>query len=346
MKPSKILLQSMIDALENRQTYTSVTKLFQDIAKTNFAKKAGMSAEECLELAVEYNCKSKTGKIEMTTFTTVDQKRRRGRGKSKLIIDKVEFQKQVDTLEANQTFDTLGEFWQALEETDWAKNHSPRPLTAAVAIARAKEFGITHKTTSSGRGRAKLEVNKEELEKVIRELESERTFAKLGDLWDAVSETDWAKGHAKPLAPATIYQRVQEYEIECKTKSARRRRKKQKLDIDSDSGETKSKESNQVALPPVVVDDAISRFNAGIERRANLDFVVVPSGPCPHKLSGTDKDSVLGWCGKVIDSMEDKGVQIAPSGLTYFARQFYDYHSNEYKIVKECIEENKFDLYQ
>jgi ribosomal protein L44E len=67
-------------------------------------------------------------------------------GRTKLEINKVEFQKVVTDLEAKQTFDNPSALWKAVEVSDWAKGLKPRPLTAAVAYVRAKELGIVIKT--------------------------------------------------------------------------------------------------------------------------------------------------------------------------------------------------------
>lgn len=72
--------------------------------------------------------------------------------RTKLEIDKVEFQKVVDDLEANNTFENPSILWKAVEESVWAKGLLPRPLTAGVAYARAKELGIIVKAKPGKRG--------------------------------------------------------------------------------------------------------------------------------------------------------------------------------------------------
>jgi hypothetical protein len=42
--------------------------------------------------------------------------------------------------------------WAALANTSWAKSLTPRPLTAQVAMLRAKELGIMPKTKAGKRG--------------------------------------------------------------------------------------------------------------------------------------------------------------------------------------------------
>lgn len=72
--------------------------------------------------------------------------------RTKLEINKGEFQKVVSDLEASQTFANPSLLWKAVEESAWAKSLQPRPLTAAVAYVRAKELGIVIKTQPGKRG--------------------------------------------------------------------------------------------------------------------------------------------------------------------------------------------------
>ena len=70
----------------------------------------------------------------------------------KLEIDRDEFQRIATDLESRETFPHPSAFWEAVENTDWAKAYQPRPLTASVAYSRAKELGIQYKTRPSKRG--------------------------------------------------------------------------------------------------------------------------------------------------------------------------------------------------
>ena len=72
--------------------------------------------------------------------------------RTKLEINKHEFQKVVTDLENAQTFANPSSLWQAVEASEWAKALQQRPLTAAVAYARAKELGIVYKTQPGKRG--------------------------------------------------------------------------------------------------------------------------------------------------------------------------------------------------
>jgi hypothetical protein len=72
--------------------------------------------------------------------------------KKKLLIDKDVFQRVVEQLESANTFPNPSSLWKAVENTEWAKGQVPRPLTAAVAYMRAKEFGIVCATKPGKRG--------------------------------------------------------------------------------------------------------------------------------------------------------------------------------------------------
>lgn len=76
--------------------------------------------------------------------------------KTKLEINKAEFQLIVNNLEKTTNFTKLSELWKAVEDSSWAKSRVPRPLTAAVAMVRAKELQIVTKTQPGKRGNASL----------------------------------------------------------------------------------------------------------------------------------------------------------------------------------------------
>lgn len=71
--------------------------------------------------------------------------------------------------------------------------------------------------------RIKVEVNKDELQKVINELESKETFNNLSTLYKAVENTEWAKSQQpKPLTASVVYLRIREFGIVCKTQPGKR----------------------------------------------------------------------------------------------------------------------------
>lgn len=80
------------------------------------------------------------------------------RGRKAIEIDTAEFQAQLKQLEAAQPdgkFPNRSALWVSFEATDWAKGRSPRPLTAQVAMIRAKELNLEIQTPVGQRGRVK-----------------------------------------------------------------------------------------------------------------------------------------------------------------------------------------------
>jgi len=79
------------------------------------------------------------------------------RGRPALVLDKREFQDALTKLESEASFSTRAALWDALAQTEWAKNLSPRALTPQVAMIRAEEMNLEIKTPKGQRGRAKGE---------------------------------------------------------------------------------------------------------------------------------------------------------------------------------------------
>ena len=69
----------------------------------------------------------------------------------------------------------------------------------------------------------KLEVSRDELQRIVDELESQQTFPNPSALWNAVEETAWAKAHQpRPVAASVAYDRAKELGIQYKTRPAKR----------------------------------------------------------------------------------------------------------------------------
>lgn len=255
------------------------------------------------------------------------------KGRVKLVIDKDEFQQLVDKLESERTFEKIGDLWKAVEETDWAKGLSPRPLTAGVAYQRAIELEITTKVKSGGKGRQKLEINKDEFQQVVNDLEDNQTFDKLGDLWKAVEETDWAKGlEPRPLTAQVAYQRANELGIVTQTKSKRKRK----------TAEEKSEEATTVVESKY---HHVPEENLGVPNPRGMMFVTTPAGECPHRLLSSDESTVVEWAKKVVETGIERDVVYAPTSLAYFSRYFFDVLSDDFADVKQHIVDNKEEIY-
>lgn len=66
-------------------------------------------------------------------------------------------------------------------------------------------------------------------------------------------------------------------------------------------------------------------------------IVSIPSGKCPYRLEGVDKESVVDWIEKVRDSAPT-GVTYRPSALRYWIRDTYDINGPEYKIAANMLD--------
>lgn len=67
-------------------------------------------------------------------------------------IDKVELETCIQQLETTNAYTSRGQLWEAVALTEWAKTRVPRPLSAQVAMIKAKEFGIPIKTQRGEKG--------------------------------------------------------------------------------------------------------------------------------------------------------------------------------------------------
>lgn len=119
------------------------------------------------------------------------------RGRKKLNINREAFQRVVTELESQREFTNPTELWQAVEQTEWAKGLEPRPLTAAVAYLRAKEFGIITKTKPGKRGGRMTE------ERIARMHEGKRTRRSRAEKMGSFSPTfnEMRKEYPKTLLP-------------------------------------------------------------------------------------------------------------------------------------------------
>jgi len=69
----------------------------------------------------------------------------------------------------------------------------------------------------------KLEVDRDELQKIVTDLESRQTFPNPSALWKAVEETDWAKAYQpRPVTSSVAYKQAKDLGIQYKTRPAKR----------------------------------------------------------------------------------------------------------------------------
>lgn len=80
------------------------------------------------------------------------------RGRKAIEVSEQQLTEAIRMVESAQTdgkFPNRSQLWIAVENTEWAKQCNPRPLTAQVAMNLAKEFGIEISTPVGKRGREK-----------------------------------------------------------------------------------------------------------------------------------------------------------------------------------------------
>jgi hypothetical protein len=174
------------------------------------------------------------------------------------------------------------------------------------------------------RGRQKLVIDKEKLQSVINELESKQSFTKIGDLFKAVANTDWAKNLSpRPLTDQVARLRFKEFDLECKTKKARKGK-----------GVVSSAKEKEVEVDESVKENSKLAAVVGARRVTRI-----PSGECPVKLKSTDKEAVFEWIEKVQEHYAPDKV-ISPEGLAYFVNyNFYSSTDNGYEEVCKHIRE-------
>lgn len=84
----------------------------------------------------------------------------------------------------------------------------------------------------------------------------------------------------------------------------------------------------------------------------SVPVIAIPAGKCPAKLKNSDRDEVIGWCEEVLSVGRNKSITYLPSALIFFAQQFFNIFSKEYKSVVGYIEDhygtagNVFDVIQ
>lgn len=72
---------------------------------------------------------------------------------------------------------------------------------------------------------------------------------------------------------------------------------------------------------------------------AGQRVLYIPAGRCPVKLDGTSLEEVTDWSNRVVEHGKQNNLVYLPSALVYFAQQFYNIFTEEYKVVKNNIEQ-------
>lgn len=111
--------------------------------------------------------------------------------KQAIQINREDFQNVISSLELSGGFTSRSALWSAIEGSNWAKQLSPRPLTAQVAMLKAREFNLDIKTPLGRKGAAKG---------VVRPQRKRISLALIGD----VKVPEKYKGLANRLAQGSL----------------------------------------------------------------------------------------------------------------------------------------------
>lgn len=69
----------------------------------------------------------------------------------------------------------------------------------------------------------------------------------------------------------------------------------------------------------------------------SIPIIAIPAGKCPVKLKSIENNDVIEWAEEVISVGRSKNVTYLPEALVFFAQQFFNIFSEDYKKVKEII---------
>lgn len=69
----------------------------------------------------------------------------------------------------------------------------------------------------------------------------------------------------------------------------------------------------------------------------SIPVIAIPAGKCVVKLKSTEYDDVVAWAEEVISVGRSNSVTYLPSALIFYAQQFFNIFSDEYKLVREHI---------
>jgi len=69
----------------------------------------------------------------------------------------------------------------------------------------------------------------------------------------------------------------------------------------------------------------------------SIPVIAIPAGKCPVKLKTTEHNDVIEWAEEVISVGRTNNVTYLPEALVFFAQQFFNIFSEDYKKVKEII---------
>ena len=220
-------------------------------------------------------------------------------------------QRTVADLEFGTDFDSFDALCEAVAETDWAKNLS-------LSVEMCGQLIIAHET--------------------ITKVSKPESYGSSDNEPEEPSPPPTAKKKAKRGKTCPGCQEVI---------GARSRKCKHcGFDFDNynaetslmDQPETKDEPEPAATAKPTPAPAASKppRSTGSVKHRsvsATMLRIHTPAGSCPHRLEDTDEATVQRWAEKVRDTGESDGRFYSLPALKYYARQFYDIFSDEWKTV-------------
>lgn len=191
-----------------------------------------------------------------------------------------------------------------------------------------------------------IPVDRQKLEKCIREAEEGSNFAGFSALYNRVAAT-YNVGAEHPIQPQIVGLRIQSWNIPIKTKKGKRGRESQNGNgkpavVKEENGLPEVKPEVVPPKPKSIYEyptrSDIEASQSVVACGCHCINIMAPAGDCPAKLSGTDQESVIIWAEKVVEAGHKKGLHFSPSALRYFVRQFYDLETSEHQAVCDCLQ--------
>ncbi len=209
-------------------------------------------------------------------------------------------------------------------------------------------------STKKKRGKqSRFTFTKEDLQRVVNELESNGTFPTQVRLCRAIERTDWAKN--QKLKASTAYNFIQRFKIQ--TKTQRRRRRSLKIPAEAPSSNSKAIESEDRPTepsPPIESKQprirpsgtfALKKFEQEEEIKlskryaealgANGRIIFIKAGP-PY-FWNLRTDNVEDWVKLNMNSAVNQGLLLYPTAIFHLAQQIWPSFTKEYDEIKQKI---------
>lgn len=71
-----------------------------------------------------------------------------------------------------------------------------------------------------------------------------------------------------------------------------------------------------------------------------MRIIHTPAGKCPFELKGISEEEVLDWAEKLMTQAQRNDSVYSTGALNYFAQQFYNLFSKEYKTISSIINDH------